>query len=393
MKPASLSATALHVAELCPARYKAEHIDRSKGFGGFAATLGSSVHGALEDYVKIVYMKKAEQPNKKLLLDLFKQSYVSHFGTHDLATQEYMEGYKMMEDWFARANFDGVRVISCEVKDNFLVPTSIGDLPFNYIWDRFDQIKDDEYKVVDYKSNRWGITPADLKKKIQARAYGLAAAIQLKREGIVPKRIWVEFDMLRHGPVGIVFSREELAATWHYIKSTAQEIIDTPDDEAPERLNGECLFCVRKAQCNALKKNIAVGGIHSIGSVEEAIDLRAQVEWQKKGLESLIGDLDRKILTEARERDMEEFESDMNRLKVTVSSQRAVDAEMVEMAIGQKLFEKYGSRNITMATVDKLLKGKELTLEQKKQLRSLIFQKKGEPRVKVEPKNPIDEEF
>lgn len=392
MEPKSLSATALHVAELCPARYKAEHIERSKGFGASAASLGTSVHGALEEYVTITQIKQAEKPSLKLLLDLYHQSYVQTFHTHNIETQEYMEGYKMMENWFKKTDFDGVRVISCEIKDNFPVPTSIGEIPFNYIWDRFDQIGPDEYRVVDYKSNRWSITPADLKKKIQARAYAVAAGIQLKREGITPKKIWVEFDMLRHNPVGIVFSRAEMAATWKYIKATAQEIVNTPDDKVEERLNPECLFCVRKASCEALKKNIFVGGVHSIASIEDAVDLRAQLEWQKKGLESLIKDIDSKILTEARERDLEEYESDMNRLFITVSSQRTVDPEMVEMALGPDLFAKYGSRNITMGTVDKLLKGKELDAQQKASLRSLIYQKKGEPRVKVEPKNPIEDD-
>lgn len=392
MHPKSFSATALHVHELCPARYKAENIDRSKGFGGTAASLGTSVHGALELFVKRTQLEKIEEPSLKLLLDLFKLSYVQTFGTHNLETEEYMEGYKMMQDWYNRTDFTGVQVISCELKSSFPVPTSLGSIPFYYIWDRFDQVGDHEYRVVDYKSNRWAITPADLKKKIQARAYGLAAAIQLKRKGITPQRIWVEFDLLRHGPVGIVFSREELAATWMYIKSSAQEIIDTPDDQVVEKLNSECLFCVRKASCNALKKNITTGGIHSVSNIEQAIDLRAQLEWQRKGIDSLLKDLDKKILAEAKERDLEEYESDLNRLAVVVSSQRAVDAEMVQMAIGNDLFEKYGSHSITMTNIDKLLKGKELNDQQKAQLRGLIYQKKGEPRVKVDPKNPIDED-
>lgn len=390
--PKSISATALHVAELCPARFKAEHIDRSKGFGGTAASLGSAVHGALEYYVKRVYIDKAEQPSFKLLHDMFKLSYVEVFGSHNFETEEYMDGYGMLENWYKRQDFEGVEVLSCEVKSNFLVPCSVGEIPFNYIWDRFDYVGNDEYRVVDYKSNRWAIKPEDLKKKIQARAYGLAAAIQLKKEGVEPKRIWVEFDLLRHGPVGISFSRNDNAVTWRYIKRSLQEIIDTPEDKVEEKLNSECLFCVRKATCGALKKNIIVGGAHSIGSIEEAIDLRSQLDWQLKGLNSLIKDLDDRILLEAKERDIEEYESDTNRLKITVSSQRRVDAEMVELAIGPDLFRKYGGRNFAMGTVDKLLKGRELTAEQKKNLRSLIYNHYGDPRVKVEPRNPIDED-
>jgi hypothetical protein len=303
-----------------------------------------------------------------------------------------MEGYEMMNKWFDRTSFEGVEVISSEIKDNFPVPTSIGPIPFNYIWDRFDKIGPKTYKVVDYKSNRWPVTVEQLKKKIQPRSYALAAAIQLKAQNIEADRIWVEFDMLRHSPVGIVFTREDNIATYKYILDSAQAIIDTPDDNVEERLNGECLFCVRKASCKALGKNIAVGGIHSIPSIESTIDLRAQLDWQRKGISSLIKDLDEKILIEAKERDMEKFESDSNVLEIGIRRTREVDAERVQHAIGPKLFEKYGSQTITMAIIDKLLKSKELTDQQKIDLRGLVYYKAGQPTVKIDPKNAIDED-
>lgn len=393
MKPLSLSASALNTFELCPARYHAENIERSRGAGSDAASLGTSVHGALELFVMACYINKTEEPTLPLLIDLYKLSYSQTFGVYDYETELYYDGYKLVCDWFARTKWDGVRVVSCEVKDNFPVPTSIGEIPFNYIWDRFDEHKPGEFRVVDYKTNRWGVQPSDLKKKIQARAYGLAAAIQLKKEGVEYKRIWVEFDMLRHsGPVGISFSREENAATWRFLKDSAQAIVDMPDDDLPEKLNDQCLFCVRKVSCDALRKNILVGGIHSLPTIEDKIDLRAQLEWQKKGLESLIKDMDKAILAEAKERDLEEFESDMSVLKIGVSRQRAVDPDMVKMALGEELFSKYGGVSFTMATVDKLLKGKELTADQKRDLKGLIYNKIGNPSVKVEPKNPIDDD-
>lgn len=399
MIPKSLSATAIQVAEACPARFHAEHIERSKGEGNVAANLGTAVHGALESYVKMVYLGKKTEPSKKLLLDMFKLSYMEVFNTTSTDSVEYMEGYQMLETWFARTDVGDIRrVVSCEIKTFFEIPTSIGPIPFNYIWDRFDEIKPGVFRVVDYKSNRWNITSADLQKKVQARCYGLAAAIQLKQQGVEYERIWVQFDMLRHSPVGRVFTREDNLATWNFLVETAERLIAMPDVDdqgnriaLPERLNDSCNFCVRKAACNALKKNILVGGVHSLPSIEAAIDLRAEVEWQQKGLNALIAELDKKILGEARERDQESFESDRNELEITVGRQRKVDAEMVEMAIGPKLFEKYGSRGITMGTIDKLLKGKELTNKQKADVRSLIYMQTGEPRVKVRPKNPIDE--
>lgn len=395
MEPKSFSATAFQVAELCTARYKAEQIDRTQSFNKDAATLGSAVHGALEMYVKSVYLEKAEPANKQTLLDFFKLSYAKEFNTFDYATEAFMDGISLLEKWYKRTDVgdENVEVISCEVKTFFEIPTSLGPKPVNYIWDRFDQVGPLEYRVVDYKTNKWAITSSDLKKKIQARIYGLAAAIQLKREGKEYKRIWVQFDMLRHPePVGIVFSREELETTWHYILESSKQIIDTPDDEVEERLNDQCLFCVRKAGCEALKKNVLVGGIHTLDTLEKAIDARAQIEWQQKGLNALLREIDKKILTEAKQKDIETAESDTVKMRIGVSRTRSIDGERVQHVIGDALFQKHGSTNITIKSVEELLKGKDLTDEQKAQLRSLIYFKTGQPSVKTETKSPIDED-
>lgn len=387
MKPKSLSASALQVYEACPARYKAEHIDKARGPAGRAASLGTSVHGALELYVQEM-MKSPTQtpPDLKYLLDMFKISYMTSYSS-DTDTEDYRDGVSMLKDWYERTDWTGVTVLSCEVKETFPIPTSIGDVPYNYIWDRHDQISETEFKIVDYKTNRWSINPQDLKKKIQARCYGLAAQIKHPQAS----RIWVEFDMLRHGgPVGIVFTREENAATWRWIKAKAEEIINTPDDEVEESLNPECLFCVRKQECQALLLNIGVGGIFSIAGSDEAVDRRAMLEYQKRAVESSIKELDAIILSEAKELDVIDFESDLNKLFITASSRRTADAEMVEKVIGEDLFERYGGKSITMTAVDKLLKSSDLDASQKAQLKGLIYTKRGEPSVKVEPKNPID---
>ena len=392
MKPKSFSASALHVADLCLSRYRAENIERSRGMGGIAASLGTSVHGALEEYVKAVYLDKTAAPDLKMLLMLFQVSYVKTFGSNETDTEEYKDGVKMLKAWFKRDDLGqpGRVVLSCEVKTNFKLKTSLGEIPFNYIWDRFDQVGPSEYKVVDYKTNRWGINPQDLKGHLQARCYALAAAIQLKDKN--PDRIWVELDMLRHeGPVAVVFTRDENAATWRYINALAQRIIDTPDEEVQETLNGECNFCVKKATCSAILKNISSGGIMSITSAKEAVDLRVQLEYQKKVATQLINELDTMILTEAQETDTLEFESDTNKLIVGISSRREVEADFVEKIIGPELFRKYGGRSFTIGNVDTLLKGDEITDDQKIELAALIYKKKGQPRVSTKAKSMIDE--
>lgn len=394
MIPKSLSATSLNVFQLCPARWKAEMLNRSRGIGNVAASTGTACHGALEMFVQRCFIDKVEEPSMELIVDLYKISYTQTFNSFDYSTPEFVDGWELITKWYERRveDFQNFDVIMVETKLNFEVPSSAGPIPFNYIFDRFDQLDETTYRVVDYKTNRWGVTPAELRSKVQARAYGLAAAIILKQMNREWTRIWVEFDLLRHDKVGVVFTREDSAITWQYIKNSTEKIIATPEDEVEERLNGECLFCVRKPVCESLKKNVDVGGIFSLATIEEKMKVRAEAEWQLSGLQSLIKDLDASILTEAKERELTEFSTDEIELNVVMSSRRAVDAEMVEMCIGPKLFEKYGSASITITAVEKLLKGSELTPAQKTQLRGLIYNKTGDPKVKIKSKVDFESE-
>jgi RecB family exonuclease len=392
MLPPSFSATAIQVAEACPARYKAESVDKAPSITNSAAGLGTAVHNTLERGIKI-FMETGNPPTEKDFQDFFYLEYLSVFGTVDEVGEDFLDGKKMIFDWYYRQDFDTLKVISAEVKENFPIPFIYNGeeitRPFNFIWDRHDRLGEEEYKVVDYKTNRWPVSPQDLKKKVQARAYGLAAQIKYPNA----KRIWVEFDMLRHGgPVGIAFTRDDNIATWKYLKKKAQEVADMDENNLEERLNPECNFCIRKASCGALQRNIAAGGIMAVTTAAEMVELRTVLEFQRKGATSAITELDKMILAAAKESDIFEFPAGRSMVKITTSSRRAVDADMVELAIGADLFLKYGGRTITMAAIDKLLKGDALTDQQKSALRGLIYSKVGEPSVKVETVNPIDED-
>lgn len=388
MIPKSLSATSLEVAEACMARWEVEHFHRSKGMSGRAATLGSSVHGGLEMYVKQM-LKTGKPPTLAELLDFYKMSFMMCFGTAEASGDEYEEGVVMLKDWFKRTVWDGVTVLSIEVKDHFDVMTSIGAIPLNYIWDRFDQTGPNEYRVMDYKTNKWGLNPGDLKDKIQARVYGLAAQVKYPQAD----KIWVEFDMLRHdGPVGRAFSRDDNIATYRFIQALAEKIIATGEGEGEETLNPTCLFCPRKQDCKALTKNIKHGGVFKLEEVGELVDQRAMLEWQAKAVAAAIKELDSIILPNAKELDAQFFESAVNRLDISVAGRRSIDGEMAEKVLGPELFEQYGGKTFTVGNAEKLIKSDELTPEQKAELRGLIYTNYGEPRVKIKPKNPIDGE-
>jgi RecB family exonuclease len=396
MRPRSFSATALQTADNCLSRYQSENIIYGRGIQNDAAGVGTAVHGALEYFVTYHVKGKESAPDGGLkeLVEFYKMSYTQTFGSVDYAGDLYEDGLALVKAWFKRTKWDGIEVLSCEVKDNYPIPVIIDGkketIPFNYIWDRFDKIGEHEYRVVDYKTNRWSITPDDLGRKVQARIYALIAQIKYPDA----ERIWVTFDMLRHDKVGVVFTRQDNVNTWNFIKRTTQRIIDTPDEEAAkmETLNAECNFCVKKSSCEVLLKNIAAGGIFGAEKAEDVLDRRAALAYQLKAVENALKEMDSFIEMDIKIRDIETVETPSNKLVMKVSSRRAVDGERAERIVGPDIFTLYGKTGLTIAQLEKMMKDPALTEEQVAQLKGLIYTNYGEPKVSTVPQNPIDKE-
>jgi hypothetical protein len=389
--PKSLSASALSTAELCLARYWAENSIYGRSISGGAAGVGSSVHYGLEHYVKAAYIEKKIEPTLSNLLTYYQMGYMTVFNTAELEGPEYEDGLELTRKWHKRTEING-EVISCEKKDNFAVPfPDKSTVPLNYIFDRLDRTGPSSYTVVDYKTQRWALSPTDLDAKIQARIYGLAVQIEYPDA----EEIWVKFDLLRHDEVGIRFTREDNKRTWAWLKRAAARIYEFEYDPAESRkfetLNPDCKWCVRKTECETVGNNVTAGGIFSITDISEAVNRRANLKYQMDAAKAAIDELDKMFMKEAQTLDQLEFRSDTAKLNIGISSRRAVDADRVEHVVGSEIFRKYGSTSISMSDIDKLLKGDEISPEQKNELKSLIYRKVGEPSVKVSRVSPFDE--
>lgn len=386
MLPRSISASALNTAESCLARYKAENIDRvARGSGGSAALLGTSCHAGLETYVKACYIDRTEQPSLELLLTAYKQGYIETFDTTDAEGDVYDDGVEMLTRWFERTSFDGCEVISAEVKETFdvTVPDSSGmpvTVPFNYIWDRVDRISEREIRVVDYKSQRWAWSADEIRRKPQARLYGLAAQIKWPEV----EEIWVDMDFLRHDNVGVRFTKADNTATWLWLKRLLKKIVDTDPEDAPETINPECKWCVRKAGCETLKKNVNVSGTLGM-PLPALIDRRALADMQVRALKAMIEEADSLIEVAARNADVTELSTESTKVTFARSSRRTVDADRAEKILGPVLWSKHGSKTLSVTAVDKLLKSRDLTAEQKRDLKSIMSVTSGEPRVVTKP--------
>jgi hypothetical protein len=372
MELKTLSASSVERYENCPAWWKATYTGkRVQDIGNSAADLGNACHGALEQYGQA--LMQGALPTLKELLDWYDHYYFLYFTDRE----RYDEGYQMLCTWHARTDLSGRTILSTEAKEHFDLPTSAGTKWVTYIFDREDRLSNGEIEIVDYKTWSQPIKPEQIKRKIQGRIYAVAGAI---RHPDAPA-IWVTMDQLRFEPVGVRFTRDENVDTWNYLRRVAERII--ADREAKETINPNCNWCIRKGACNELMKHVRIGGRLATQDKNAAADQRRELVDAKKALGARIDELD-DFLLRCFERDDEvEFSTDTTECSVRASSKRVADPERVAAIIGPALATKY--RNLNMSTIDRLLKGSELTPEQKREVKGCIRNEWNNPSIKTVP--------
>lgn len=379
MNPKNLSATAGEVYENCPARYQAEFDgSRARGVTGDPASIGTVCHAVLERWVKNgSYRAHLSNPQEEMHL-LYDAEYYKVFSDNRL----FNVGLKLVQDWRARTDFTGRTVLTVEKRDSFILKTSLGDLPFVYVIDRLDKLDTEklEIEVIDYKTVAVPVSADELKYKLQARAYAVAAQILYPEA----ERIWVTFDLLRHShTVSTAFSKQENRDNFRYLRSLAQRIID--DDKHLEILNPDCRWCLRKHVCTALKSHVKAGGPLGITEPQSAAQARYRLDCQKKGIEGQINDLDEFLLQYMEKEDLLEYVPEPGMaVEITARRTRVIDPERAAPILGPAIMSRYAG--LPMKSVDELLKGTELTPEQKAELKALIRTTVGSPSISVKVK-------
>lgn len=397
MIPRTLSASSLQVASLCLDRWNAEYMHRTPNFSNAAADVGTSVHGALEQYVKAVYIDKTHAEldkikRKELLITFYQMSYVQTFATADMDTAEYRDGFALAMKWFERTDLESMEVMSVEEKRGFEVPFNHPDgpahscevcaakqtpgvcyVPFNFVMDRLDKVGENRYRVVDYKTIRIPINPEELENKIQARAYALAVQIMFPET----EEVVVQFDLLRHEAVTVYIKREENIAFWRFLCAELQRLVNTPEEDIIPTLNPECRFCVKKFSCELMTKNITAGGIMSL-DVDGAAKLLEALTNQMAANRSLIEGLEEIIMKHAADIDQLEWDSMDGEFEIGVgltSGRRSVNGQRAAEIMGPQLFGQLGS--ITVAKVEDLIKDTTLPQEMREQLKTTMSKSNG----------------
>jgi hypothetical protein len=381
MDPYSFSATSLQVHEKCPARYKAEYIDRGANFQGTAANVGIVCHGTLEDFLRAVFIRKDKPWDETVFWEYFHQHSDAVLGP-DRTTELYKDARDLCFKWYhTKGRYEDlskVKILSLESKSKFEIKTSLGIKPVNYIMDRLDQIGPEEYRIVDYKSNRVALNERQLRKKLQARLYSLMVQIKYPKA----ERIWVQFEFLRHGQVEVLFTRQDNIDTYRELQRRTEEIINTPDNRVPEVLNDECGYCVRKASCKKLQSNIAVGGVFS-KTPEELAKLHYTLTSQRKAQEIALNEIEDQLLQYALKEELTEFDLGETHVDIKLPVRRRVDTDMAAIILENNgLISEF--RRFSVTDLDRIIKQKLMPEDQITLLKLCLIKEHGDPTVKVD---------
>lgn len=245
--------------------------------------------------------------------------------------------------------------------------------------------------VKTHNTERKNYTFEQLRRKLQVRIYGLAAAIEFKEWA--PDEIWVELDMLRFdGPVGVEITREQNIETWEYLLDTTAMILATDTSNLMRTLGPGCNYCPVQASCPELMKHVDTGGVLGLGNdIDALVTFREMVAGKANGLDKLQAQLDAMIHNYAEQNNSVKFPAADWDVVVTAPTRRGLsDVSRAAAIIGPELMAMIGKLNI--GDVDKLLEGEQLTEDQKAQLDRLIVRNPSKIGLKIEPKSKLAKE-
>lgn len=378
MQPRTLSATSISVYEGCSARFKAEKIDWAPQPGSKFAGVGLVFHTAAQEFVEGGH--HLDGSGVEVLITLAENCYYQHFND-----SEHLEDVQnLCRRWHGRQSWAGRTVLSTEQKHHFMLPTPDGgQIKFNYVMDRVDVEDDGTIEVVDYKTGGLPMNHEALKHNTQARVYALAAQLVFPEA----KEIRVTFDMIRHDSIGVIFTKEQNRDTYRYLLNLVKRIWE--DDGTTETLNPECKWCVRKQTCSTLRRNINAGGVMTLTDPGEVADKRYDLVQAKAALSKMLDECDDFLLEYCERENITHLETDRTTLNVGLGGRRYVNPETVGDIIGPGLLKRHGQ--VTMGAVDDLLKGEDLTSEQKSALRQAISKNPNNPSIKTSKRKPDQE--
>ena len=241
----TLSFTQIDTYQLCPLKYKYQYVLKIPTNPAGQASLGTTVHNALEQfYSEFINNKNIK---KERLLQLFEESWIPvGYTSKSDESNSKKEGRNMLANYFKTFHSKTLKILDLE--KSFKIKIGSGeDVFINGKIDRLDSTSQDGIEIIDYKTGKLQ-EEKKLKNSLQLSIYLLAAT----DKGLYNKKL------------------SDVSLTFYYLQANQKITVDQTEEtlqkakenilEAVENIKSEkfkpkkgpaCDFCQFKMICEA----------------------------------------------------------------------------------------------------------------------------------------------
>lgn len=374
MKVKSLSASSIKSYLGCPKRFLAEQV--RVGADSVPGRFGTAIHLTLDRYFAIT--EEAREHDGVLLAEMWTSVCNAFLG---LDAGDYLDtGHEFLARYVATRPYPA-KVLSREVKESFEITTESGEaVRINYICDRVDEDASGMVEVIDYKTQWARVTPEEMRKLVQP---GLYAVAMRRKYGV--SQVRVTYEMLRQDPINVstVYNDADMDRIERLLADVAQRILD--DLDPAEKLNPECVYCIRKGVCDTLRKATELGWTPTL-PIEKLVERRAEIKSAVKAQEQMLTEIDEVIIGHLRAENVSHDDIGEYTVSVSVSKRGSYDPIGVFTVLGEAAIP---YMKVQKTALDKVLKRKRdnpFTEEERVAIEAFLSTEFGEPTVKVEKK-------
>lgn len=258
--PIRISASGVRAFRECAYRYALDYIRRlpdaeREPVSAFA--FGNAVHKALAQFIRLGGWARKSSDD---LIELLMRHWDSRaYADEDTSFAEFTRAREMLEIFHANP-YPPVVTRELQVEAYVSWSTQHSGIIATGRLDRSCLLPDAVLEIVDYKTGRHMLTPAEMVKDVQAVFYRTLGADAYR--GLQPAAIQVSYLYLESGkPVSVVFQHDEFLSCWNTVRTTIGEIRRSMRSHQsgagltqafPPNRGDHCRMCPMRRHCDTM---------------------------------------------------------------------------------------------------------------------------------------------